>query len=255
MIFRLLPLVAAGLFAITGFNVLGTEGCESVSFDYRGARVFSVQCFSDSSGALPADLAGFGMIAAAAVLIWIWWSLRQRPTRGAGSGFSTGLPHRTPTGHLGLSKLSPEALLLLGTPDDPQLRGVLLAMIQDYRDDPSHPATQITRRPLSAEAEHETYGLGQSVIDAIRVGGPIGAGLAHATFTATVHDVFGVDIDEALPIHQAISHAVSDAAELMVQQNLIAEARTAVHLGRRLFANAADWDTHRRTHNPIGGTA
>jgi hypothetical protein len=82
--FRFLPLVAAVMFAVAGFNVFDTPSCESVSFDYRGARVVTIECFPDASGAVPADLAGLGLLAGAGLMSWISWNLRRRPSQRSG---------------------------------------------------------------------------------------------------------------------------------------------------------------------------
>jgi hypothetical protein len=60
---RLLGLAIAGFGAFTGIEILRAEDCQSVSFDGQGGRIAVAQCFADSSGALPAWLAGGGLIA------------------------------------------------------------------------------------------------------------------------------------------------------------------------------------------------
>ncbi len=252
MVLRLLPLVGAVMLALTGFNVLGTPGCESVSFDYRGARVFTVQCFPDSSGAIPSDVAGVGLLAGSGLMIWIWWRLRRRPTRQKRSSAAPHVPPPQPR-KLQHSPVSSVALLLLGAPEDPQLQAPLLTMIKDFRANPATRATRIAQRPLSSKITASTAELAESVVEAVLLGGPISEGLAHGIFTAEVHDAFNVDLSNPLPIHQAICHAVSGAAALLVNQGRLSEVKEVVDLGRRLFANAALWDAHRRTHNPIGG--
>lgn len=60
---RLLPLVAAVLFVVNGCGVLTADECASVSFDGEaGGRVMAAVCYPDAQGALPAWVAGLGMI-------------------------------------------------------------------------------------------------------------------------------------------------------------------------------------------------
>lgn len=128
--FRFLPLVLAVMFAVAGFNVFGTAGCESVSFDYRGARIFTIECFPYASGAVPADLAGTGLLAGSGLMAWIWRKFRrrafQRPRYGASTAqlLSPASPSRT-------NIVSTASLLLAASPSDPQLRTPLVAMIDD----------------------------------------------------------------------------------------------------------------------------
>lgn len=61
-----------GSFAIFGgFAILGASKCQSVSFDGQGSRVAIAQCFADSSGALPAWVAGMGMVLVGSFIIFI----------------------------------------------------------------------------------------------------------------------------------------------------------------------------------------
>jgi hypothetical protein len=59
---RLLGLAVAGFGVFTGIGILRADDCKSVSFDGQGGRIAVAQCFADSSGALPAWLAGGGLI-------------------------------------------------------------------------------------------------------------------------------------------------------------------------------------------------
>jgi hypothetical protein len=59
---RLVGLAFGGFAAFNGLKVLTADNCESISFDGQGGRVAIAQCFADNSGALPAWLAGIGMI-------------------------------------------------------------------------------------------------------------------------------------------------------------------------------------------------
>ncbi len=59
---RIIGLILGGVAAFNGIAILTASDCESVSFDGQGSRVAVVQCFADSSGALPAWLAGVGML-------------------------------------------------------------------------------------------------------------------------------------------------------------------------------------------------
>jgi hypothetical protein len=56
--------LAASIFAIVnGVGVLRAENCSSISFDGEaGGRVLTAVCFPDSTGAIPASLAGWGMV-------------------------------------------------------------------------------------------------------------------------------------------------------------------------------------------------
>jgi hypothetical protein len=59
---RVIGLILGGVAAFNGIAILTASECESVSFDGQGSRVAVAQCFADSSGALPAWLAGVGMV-------------------------------------------------------------------------------------------------------------------------------------------------------------------------------------------------
>ncbi len=59
---RLVGLAFGGFAVFNGLKVLTADNCESISFDGQGGRVAIAQCFADNSGALPAWLAGIGMI-------------------------------------------------------------------------------------------------------------------------------------------------------------------------------------------------
>ena len=59
---RLVGLAFGGFAVFNGLKVLTADKCESISFDGQGGRVAIAQCFADNSGALPAWLAGIGMI-------------------------------------------------------------------------------------------------------------------------------------------------------------------------------------------------
>ena len=59
---RIIGLILGAVSAFNGIAILTASECESVSFDGRGSRVAVAQCFADSSGALPAWLAGVGMV-------------------------------------------------------------------------------------------------------------------------------------------------------------------------------------------------
>lgn len=67
---RLLFVVAGGFALLTGFRVLAEPDCNSVSFDGQGGRVATVVCSADDSGALPAGLAGIGLIVLGGGVIW-----------------------------------------------------------------------------------------------------------------------------------------------------------------------------------------
>jgi len=59
---RIIGMIFGGVSAFNGIAILTTSECQTVSFAGKGSRVAVAQCFSDSSGALPGWLAGFGMI-------------------------------------------------------------------------------------------------------------------------------------------------------------------------------------------------
>ena len=59
---RIIGLILGGISAFNGIAILTASECGSVSFDGQGSRVAVAQCFADSSGALPAWLAGIGMV-------------------------------------------------------------------------------------------------------------------------------------------------------------------------------------------------
>lgn len=68
---RILFVVAGGLSLLTGFRVFAEPDCNSVSFDGQGGRVASVVCSADDSGAVPAGLAGIGLIALGGGVVWL----------------------------------------------------------------------------------------------------------------------------------------------------------------------------------------
>jgi hypothetical protein len=68
---RVIGLILGGLAAFNGIAILTASECESVSFDGQGSRVAVAQCFADSSGALPAWVAGFGMLLLGGFIIFI----------------------------------------------------------------------------------------------------------------------------------------------------------------------------------------
>lgn len=68
---RLIGLILGGITAFNGIAILTANECESVSFDGQGSRVAVAQCFADSSGALPAWFAGFGMLSIGGFIAFI----------------------------------------------------------------------------------------------------------------------------------------------------------------------------------------
>ena len=68
---RIFFVVAGGLALLTGFRVLAETNCNSVSFDGKGGRVATVVCSADDSGAVPAGLAGIGLIALGGGVVWL----------------------------------------------------------------------------------------------------------------------------------------------------------------------------------------
>jgi hypothetical protein len=67
---RIVIVIAGGFALLTGFRILAEPDCNSVSFDGQGGRVATVVCSPDDSGALPAGLAGIGLIALGGGVIW-----------------------------------------------------------------------------------------------------------------------------------------------------------------------------------------
>ncbi len=73
---KLVGLVIGGVIAFNGFSLLTANDCKTVSFDGQGGRVAVVQCFPDSSGAIPSWLAGLGMALVGVVVAIL--SLKRR---------------------------------------------------------------------------------------------------------------------------------------------------------------------------------
>jgi hypothetical protein len=65
---KIIGIILGGVAIFNGFAILGADNCQSVSFDGQGSRVAVAQCFADSSGAIPAWLAGIGMIVVGGVI-------------------------------------------------------------------------------------------------------------------------------------------------------------------------------------------
>ena len=60
---RLVGLVAAVLAVVNGIGILSADNCKSISFDGEaGGRVMAAACYPDSQGALPAWIAGIGLV-------------------------------------------------------------------------------------------------------------------------------------------------------------------------------------------------
>ena len=59
---KILFVIFGSVSIFNGIAILGASDCQSVSFDGQGSRVAAAQCFADSSGALPAWMAGLGMV-------------------------------------------------------------------------------------------------------------------------------------------------------------------------------------------------
>jgi len=74
MFWKIIGLLGAGTFLITGMDILGDPNCVSVSFRGGGARSVVSQCFLDQSGDFSQSTAGFGLIAIAiALLVFLFW--------------------------------------------------------------------------------------------------------------------------------------------------------------------------------------
>lgn len=65
---RIIGFILGCIAAFNGVAILTASECKSVSFDGQGGRVAVAQCFADSSGALPAWLAGLGMVVLGVVI-------------------------------------------------------------------------------------------------------------------------------------------------------------------------------------------
>lgn len=65
---KIIGIILGGVAIFNGFAILGSDNCQSVSFDGQGSRVAVAQCFADSSGVIPAWLAGIGMIIVGGVI-------------------------------------------------------------------------------------------------------------------------------------------------------------------------------------------
>lgn len=88
---RLLGIVAAGFAVVSGVRILSEPSCESVSFGRAGGRrVSAVTCFSDGSGALPANLAGIGLIVLALIVVAL--ALRRPRLTSDLSGLQGSIP-------------------------------------------------------------------------------------------------------------------------------------------------------------------
>ena len=69
---RLVGLVAAVLAVVNGIGILTADNCMSISFDGEaGGRVMAAVCYPDSQGALPAWIAGLGLIVVGLVVGFI----------------------------------------------------------------------------------------------------------------------------------------------------------------------------------------
>lgn len=86
---RALWALGAAITFITGIGILSAPECESVSFSRAGGqRVSTVSCFADQSGAVPAWLAGVGLLAVAVIFILLSSrkSMAAQPSRGRRNG-------------------------------------------------------------------------------------------------------------------------------------------------------------------------
>lgn len=68
---KVIAIIFGSVSIFNGFAILGATDCKSVSFDGQGSRVAVAQCFADSSGVLPAWMAGIGMVLIGGFVIYI----------------------------------------------------------------------------------------------------------------------------------------------------------------------------------------
>ena len=68
---KIISIILGSVTIFNGFAILGASNCQSVSFDGQGSRVAVAQCFADSSGVLPAWVAGLGMVLVGGFVIFI----------------------------------------------------------------------------------------------------------------------------------------------------------------------------------------
>jgi len=74
---QLISLVVAGFAIVNGFRVIFADDCSTVSFDAVGGRYASaIQCYADNSGAVPAWVAGGGVILFGLIVLLIGFAGR-----------------------------------------------------------------------------------------------------------------------------------------------------------------------------------
>jgi hypothetical protein len=255
MVWRLLTLVSSVLMIVNGIGLFGREDCETISFDGQGGRAFTVDCYADSSGAIPASLAGVLLLAGGLGLFWLWRRQvrRYKALRMAAAWLTV---QRTRTGlSVGGSSTPPEMMLMAHAPDDRTLGAPLMSMLMDYRGGSAGGGTaavRAARQYLPSEVRAEVDELAGDLVLAVRGGGQIGAGLAHATFVVTMRDLAGVDDETELPIHEAIAAAASDAVEHLVNRGRLVEAQEVAALAGKLYFNASNWSEVRNPSETSG---
>lgn len=243
MLLRLVTLVASVVMAVNGLSLLGREDCETVSFDGQGGRVFRAVCYPDSSGAIPASLAGVLLLAGGVGLFWLW--RRQVRRHKALQMFAAAQAFGRMSQRL--SDVPPNAaeLLLMGhAPRDIESGGPLRSMVLDYLGESSTggpSSIRAARQRLTSEQQEEVEELAAGMVEAVQVGGQLGDGLAHATFVATMQPLAGVDDQTQLPLHRAIASAASDAVAVMVNGGRIDIALKVGAFAGKLYMNAAAW--------------
>lgn len=247
MLWRLLTLVASVVMAVNGLSLLGREDCETVSFDGQGGRVFTAVCHPDSSGAIPASLAGLLLLAGGAGLFWLW--RRQVRRHKALQIFAAAQAFGRMSQQL--SDVPPNAaelLLMSHAPRDIESGGPLRSMVLDYLGESSTggpSSIRAARQRLTSEQQREVEELATGMVEAVQVGGQLGDGLAHATFVATMQPLAGVDDQTQLPLHRAIASAASDAVAMMVNGGRFDIAHEVAAFAGKLYMNAAAWTESR----------
>ena len=74
MLWSIIGLIGGGSFIINGFSVLTDPSCDTVGF--AGGRAVQVTCYENGaamSGEFPGTIAGLGMLAVGAVILYFAW--------------------------------------------------------------------------------------------------------------------------------------------------------------------------------------
>lgn len=242
MVWRLLMLVASAVMGVNGLRILSADDCETVSFDGQGGRVFTALCYPDSSGAIPAPLAGILLLAGAVALLWLW-RRQGRRQRGAMT-----LPDRRRERGAGALAMEDAAvpfatLLLQHASANPDLAEPLRAILTDYRGERAErtAATHAVRRSIGHRQQNAVAASADSMVRAANAGGHLGGAMAYATFLSSVQPMTGLEDHALLPVHRAIAQATADAVVDLVARGRHGDARSVGEVGGKLFLNAEHW--------------